>query len=85
MDVELYKRRIANRLEAVNLSGLDDKDVSSGAFKRLAVDRPHAAAFTDELDLIIRMPMRTRSGTWFPMKQKNRNSSVCLLRSDKLV
>jgi hypothetical protein len=57
----LYQRRIANSLEAVDLAGLDHKYISRAALERLAVNRPHSAALADELDLIIRMPVRSRS------------------------
>lgn len=54
VNVELYQRRITNRLEAVDLTGLNDKDISRAALKRFAVDCRHSPAFTDELDLVIR-------------------------------
>ena len=38
--VELHQRRITNRLEAVDLTGLDDKDISGAALEGLAVDGP---------------------------------------------
>jgi hypothetical protein len=85
VDIELYQRRIANRLEAVDPARLDDKDVSRAALEGPAVDRPHPAAFANELDLVIRMAMRTRSGPALPMEQKHRNTGVTLLRSDKLM
>ena len=55
VNVELYQWRITNRLKAVDLAGLDDKDVSSAALEGLAAHGPHPPAFTDELDLVIRM------------------------------
>src|SRR6266850_6761045 len=85
VDVELYQWRIANGLEAVNLAGLDDKDVSRTALKRLAIDSPRSTALTDELDLVIRMAMRTRSRTGLAIEQEHRNSGVALLSSDKLI
>jgi hypothetical protein len=51
--VELYQRRIADRLEAVDLAGLDDKDVSSAALEGLAVDCPRSTALAGEL---VRVP-----------------------------
>src|SRR6266850_5380559 len=85
VDVELYQWRIANGLEAVDLAGLDDKDVSGAALERLAIDSPRSAALTDELDLVIRMPMRTRSRTGLAIEQERRNTGVALLSSDKLI
>jgi hypothetical protein len=39
VDIHLYQRRIADRLEAVNLTRLDYKNVSSAALEGFAVDR----------------------------------------------
>jgi hypothetical protein len=85
VDIHLYQRRIADRLEAVNLTRLDYKNVSSAALEGFAVDRPHPTAFTNELDLIIRMTMRTRSGAWLPVEQEHRDTGVSVFGSDKLM
>src|SRR5882724_1117512 len=66
VNVELHQRRITNRLEAMNLTGLDDKDISRAALEGLAVDGPHSPAFADELDLVIRVPMRASRGRGTP-------------------
>lgn len=53
----------------------------------LAVDRPNPPAFADELDLVIRVAVRTRSRaglsprTRITMEQEHRNTGVALLRS----
>src|SRR6266478_6065967 len=75
---------MTNRLEAVNLTGLNDKDVSRSAFKRLAVDCPRSPTFADKLDLVIRMPMRPRSRTGLAIEKEHRNTGVALLCSHKL-
>jgi len=85
VNVDLYQRRVTNGLEAMDLTGLNDKDISRAALEGLAVDGPHSPAFTDELDLIIRMPVRPRSRTGLPMKQEHRNTGVALLSSNKLI
>src|SRR5690349_17494478 len=76
VDVDLYQWRLANSLEAVDLTGLDDKDVSSAALECLAIDRPHPAALPDELDFVIRMPMRARSRTGLAIEEEHRNTCV---------
>src|SRR5882762_436543 len=85
VNVELHQRRITNRLEAMNLTGLDDKDISRAALEGLAVDGPHSPALTDELDLVIRVPVRTRSRTGLPVEEEHRNTRVALLGSNKLM
>jgi hypothetical protein len=37
MNIVLYQRRITNRLEAVDLAGLDDKDIAGAALEGFAV------------------------------------------------
>jgi hypothetical protein len=85
VNVELHQRRITNSLDAINLTGLDDKDISGAALEALAVNGPYSPAFTDELDLVIWVPVRTRSRTGLPMEQEHRNTGVALLSSDKLM
>src|SRR5215472_10250546 len=50
-------------MEAVHLAGLDHEDVARSALESSSADCPHSTAFADELDLVIRMAMRTRPGT----------------------
>jgi len=85
VDIELHQRGIANGLEAVDLASLDHKDVSGAALERFAVHGPQAAAFADELDFVVRVPMRTRSRTRLTVEQKNRNTGWALVGSDKLM
>ena len=47
----------ASAEEAMDLPGLDDKNVTGAGFKFLSVNGPEAAAFPDELDFIVRMTM----------------------------
>jgi hypothetical protein len=69
----------------VDLASLDDKDVTSATLECFAIDGPHATTFPDELNLIVRMPMRARAGTGFPVEQEYRNISVTLLGPNKLM
>src|SRR5579864_6732826 len=83
--VDLDQRRITYRLEAVNLARLDHKNISRSSLERLAIDRPHSLAFTNKLDFVVGMPMRTRSRTRFSMEQEHRNAGVPLHRANKLM
>ncbi len=85
MNVHLDQGAIADGLEAVNLAGLDDEDVPSATFKRFSVHGPYAAAFPDKLDLIVGMPMRPRTLSRQPAKQKHADAHVSLLGPDKFV
>lgn len=61
VDINLDQRRIADRLETVNLASFNDEDVSRAALKVSPVDCPDPSPFTDELNLIIWMAMWTRA------------------------
>jgi hypothetical protein len=60
MHINLNEGRIANTAEAMDLAGLDDKDVAGAGFEVLPIDRPDPPAFAHELDFIVRMTM----GSW---------------------
>ena len=85
VNVDLYQRRVTNGLEAMDLTGLNDKDISRAALEGLAAYCPHSSAFTDELDLVIGMPRRPRPRSGLTIEQEDRNTSVALLSSDKLM
>jgi hypothetical protein len=57
MDINLDEGRVANAAEAMDLPGLDDKNVTSTGLEFLAIDGPQAPAFPDELDFIVRVTM----------------------------
>jgi hypothetical protein len=57
MDIELDEGRVTNAAEAVDLPGLDDKNVTCTGFEFLSIDGPETATFPHELDFIIRMAM----------------------------
>src|SRR5215472_7157738 len=85
MNVHLDERAIPDGFEAVNLTGLDDENVSRATFKRLSVHGPYAPAFPDKLDLIVGMPMRPRTLARQPAEQKHADAHVSLLGPDKFV
>ena len=85
VDVHLDQRLVPDALEAVDLAGLDDQDVSGPRLELLSIDDIAAPPFSDELNLIIRMAM----GTWPPAgvrpEQEHRDVDVALVRSDELM
>ena len=60
----------------MNLACLENKNVAGNALEGLAVYRPDPASLADELNLVIRMAMRTRSGAGFAVEEVNRNAGV---------
>jgi hypothetical protein len=60
MYIELDQGSVPNAAEAVNLTGLDDENITRSGFEFLSVDGPETAALPHELDLVVRMTM----GPW---------------------
>jgi hypothetical protein len=85
VDVDLNQRFAPDALEAVDLAGLDDENVPSTRLELFSIHDIAAPAFSDELNLIIRVPMGTRPATGLSPEQKNRNPDIPLIRSDELM
>lgn len=66
MHIQLHERRVTNAAEAMDLSGLDDKNVAGPGFEFLAVYGPETAAFPHELNFVVRMTMRPGTLAWQP-------------------
>jgi hypothetical protein len=60
--IELDERNIASIAETVDLASLDNENVPCAGFEFLAVDRPEPPTLSHELNLVIRMTVR--SGTF---------------------
>ena len=63
VDIQLNERLVADALEAVNLASLDDENVARAGLELLAIHCLQAATSLNELDLVVRMPMRSWSAT----------------------
>jgi hypothetical protein len=85
MDIKLDERHVANAAKAMDLSALDDENVTGARFEFLSVDRPEASAFSDELDLIVRMTMGPRTTSRQGTEKEDRNIDVAVLGSNELV
>ena len=58
MDIDLHERRIADALEAVHLTRLDDENVARSRLEFLAIHRVEPAALSNELNFVVRMSVR---------------------------
>jgi hypothetical protein len=85
MHVHLDERAIANALEAVNLSCLDDEDISGASFKGLPIYGPQSAPFPDELDLVVGMTVRPRPPARLGVEQEHGDIYVALVGADELM
>src|SRR5690349_14270240 len=85
VDVELHERTVADGREAVHLARLDHQDLAGARFERFAVDDPAAAALLHELNLVVRMTVRTGTGAGLAVKQKHRHVHAAVVRADEVV
>jgi hypothetical protein len=85
MYVDLNERRLTNAMKAVDLAGLYDKNVTFAGFELLAVHGPEAAAFSHELDFVVRMAMRDRTTAGEGSKQKYGDIHVAVVSSNELM
>jgi hypothetical protein len=85
MYINLDEGRVANAAEAMDLAGLDDKNVTSTGFEFLPADGPEAAAFPDELDLIVRVTMGPGTPTGEGAEEEDGDLDVAVLGSDEVV
>jgi hypothetical protein len=85
MYVQLNKRRLTNAVKAVDLSGLDDEDVTCAGFELLAVHGPETPAFPHELDFVVRMTMRAGTAAGEGSKEEDGDVHVAIVRPDEMV
>jgi hypothetical protein len=85
VDVDLDQGLIADALEAVDLPGLDHQDVPGTGFELLPIDDITAAAFPQELDLVVGMAMPTGTAAGQGPEQEHRYVDVALVRTHKLM
>jgi hypothetical protein len=61
VNIHLDERRVTDAFEAVHLAGFDDQNVTRSGFEFFTVNVVQPASFSNELNLVLRMAMR--SGT----------------------
>jgi hypothetical protein len=85
MHIELNEGRVTNAVEAMDLPGLDDQNVTGAGFELLAVHGPEAAAFSHELDFIIRMTMGPRATPRKRAEEEHRDIHLTVIGPNELV
>jgi hypothetical protein len=85
MYINLDQGAVANAAEAMDLPGLDDKNVTGAGFEFLPVDRPEAPAFPDELDFIVRMTMGAGTTPGEGAEEEDGDIDVAVLSSNEVV
>jgi hypothetical protein len=85
VDVELHERLVANRGEGVHLTGFDHEHIPGARFEGLTFDRPADATRLDELDLVVRMPMRAGPSTRLTAEEEDGAAHVGVIGADESV
>jgi hypothetical protein len=84
MYVDLNEWRVTNTVKAVDLSSLDDENVTCAGFELLAVHGPKAAAFSHELDFVVRVTMRAGTTTGESSQEEDGDVDVAMVGSNEL-
>ncbi len=85
MYIKLDERRVTNAAKAMDLPGLDNKNVTCAGFEVLSVDSPETAAFPHELDFIVRMTMGPRTTARERAEEEHGDIDVAVIGPDKVV
>ena len=85
MNVQLNERFVAYGLEAVNLAGLDHKNVARASLELLTIDVICSAARLNELDFVVWMSVRSRPASRLSVEQENTDFHFAVVSADKVV
>jgi hypothetical protein len=85
MDIELDQGPVTDAAEAVDLTGLDDEDVTRSGFEFLSVDGPETAAFPHELNFVVRMAMGAGTTPGEGAEQKYGDVHIAVVGPDEVV
>src|SRR5689334_5754674 len=85
MHVELHQRLIADRGEGVHLARLDHEHDAGTRVERLPLNRPASAASLDELDLVVRMTVRSGPSAGLSTKEKDGHADVAVVGAHEVV
>jgi hypothetical protein len=85
MYIDLDQGRVTNAAKAVDLTGLDDKDVTCTGFEFLSVDGPETTALSHELDFIVRMTMGSRTTPGESAEEEHGDIHVAVIGPDEVV
>jgi len=85
MHIELDEGSVTNAAEAVDLTGLDDEDVSRPGFEFLSVDGPEAAAFPHELNFVVRMTMGSRTTSRESAEEEHGDVHIAVVGPNEVV
>ena len=85
MYIHLDEGRVPEAAKTVDLPGLDDENVTGSGFEFLSVHGPETATFPHELDLVVRMAMRSGTPPGEGAEQEHRDVHVAVVGADKVM
>jgi hypothetical protein len=85
VDVDLDERRVTDAAERMDLTRLDDENVTCARFDFLTVDDPQTTPFPHELDFIVRVTMRSGTTPREGAEQEHRDIHVAVIGPNELV
>ena len=85
MYIELDQGGVSKAPKAVDLPGLDDKDVARAGFEVLPIDGPETAPFLHELDFIVGMPMGAGTAPGQAAKEEHGDIHISVIGADEMM
>jgi len=85
MHVDLDQGLISDAAEAVDLPGLDHKDIASARLELLSVHGPEPATLSDELHFIVWVTVRSGAPAGEGTEKKHRDVYIPVVDADELV
>jgi hypothetical protein len=75
----------ASTPKTVDLARLDDQDITSTCFELVTVHHPQTPSPLDELDLVVWVPVRSRTTPGRPVEQKRRHRDGSVVNTNEVV
>jgi hypothetical protein len=85
MDINLDEWPVSDATEAVDLSRLDNEDVTGAGLEFLPVDCPETPPFPDELDFIVGMTMRPGPLARQRAEKEDRDVDIAVIGPDEFM
>jgi hypothetical protein len=85
MNVHLHQRLVADARETVDLTSLDDEHIAGRSLERFAIYDVPAATALDELNFVVRMPMRLRPAPRAAVEEEDRHAGIAVIGTDELI
>src|SRR5262245_26388870 len=82
--IELHQWNIADAREAVNFARFDHENITGARLEFRAVDDVAAAAFANELDLVVGMPVRPGTAARSSIEEEYGDTHIALVGTNEI-